>query len=555
MSITRVDNVPYEVAGFGSRLTHDLARGEGAAAAFFPVKDWKEAASRIDERRYPRAALCKILEREARRFSAPEAVLQNIARLGKESTYVVATGQQAGFLGGPLYSLHKALSAIQFARKYEAESGGRNAVVPIFWVAGDDHDLAEIDHAGLLGEDGNLLRVRAPLSADSLGRSACDARLNSDPAVLATLRDELSKVIPAEAAERLVETYRDKTLGDAFTALIYQWLGETGLVVVQSQNMRGLSAELLLQELNGYESTGHQIREAGAAMRNSGYEPGFSDKARVAPHFFIASEPALIRAGLESVAVGQGAGEWFQERSTAFEARNLSPRTFAKSELAELIQSRPELFSSAAALRPVLQQRLFPVVAAVLGPGEIAYWAQLGKVHEQFNAVFPYVVPRASVTLLDAAAEKNMRRLGLAAGSPGLFLDFEAMQKKVLKGGEAESRIDSHSAKILGELDAMAAEVHSVDGGLKPLFDKAREKIAHELQRIAEKTRASIAQRDVAGTARVRQLSSRVRPGGEPQERVLCTAQFMLRYPGLPAELLSAIDPAVQAHFVVALEG
>src|SRR5437899_169946 len=98
-------------------------------------------------------------------------------RLARGEVLAVTTGQQPGLFTGPLYTIHKALSAIAFARRLETERGV--PVVPVFWVAGDDHDFAEANHAWVLGRDGEpvkiLLRERAheapqlPLFREQLG--------------------------------------------------------------------------------------------------------------------------------------------------------------------------------------------------------------------------------------------------------------------------------------------------------------------------------------------------------------------------------------------------
>ena len=561
MSVTRAAGVSYATAGFGNTLTHDLARGVPSAQGFFPAVHWEGVAREIDAHAYPREALCAILLKSAANTSAPAVVLENIERLRKPGTYVVATGQQAGLFGGPLYSLHKALTAIKLARTLEARAAGAARFVPVFWVAGDDHDLGEIDHADFYQNDGTVRRIRAKFTPESTGRSSCDVTLDAE--ALDELRAELLDALklgaapgaPADPetlsrqADELLVAYRGRSMSDAFGLLLQQWLGALGLIVVQSCDVRPLGAELYRRELADFDVTGRLIQEAAASLQRYGYKPGFSGKTRPGPHFFIVTENGHIRARLEPL----DNGARFVEGSAAFEARGIAPKTYTRAELDALIVREPGRFSASAALRPVLQQTIFPVVATVLGPGEIDYWAQLKKVHDQFGAVFPVVVPRASLTLLDERAAQNLRRMGMEAGAPDLFLDAEALRKKLAHSGATSERIGAHTAAILSEFDAMARDVHAVDRGLKPLFDKTRERFVYELQRIAEKTSASLSQHEGAGQARAQQLSAFVRPKNAPQERVLCSAQLIARYPALPAELLELIDGEQREHVVAAL--
>ena len=72
-------------------------------------------------------------------------------RLAAGEVLVVSTGQQPGLFTGPLYTIYKALSAAALARCLEAER--KIPVVPVFWVAGDDHERAAgeqgLEEAGL----------------------------------------------------------------------------------------------------------------------------------------------------------------------------------------------------------------------------------------------------------------------------------------------------------------------------------------------------------------------------------------------------------------------
>src|SRR5947209_16412702 len=79
-------------------------------------------------------------------------------RLAAGEVLAVTTGQQPGLFTGPLYTIYKALSAIELARRIEAVR--RVPVVPVFWVAGDDHDFAEANHAAVLNANGEPVNIR-----------------------------------------------------------------------------------------------------------------------------------------------------------------------------------------------------------------------------------------------------------------------------------------------------------------------------------------------------------------------------------------------------------
>ena len=224
-----------------------------------------------------------------------------------------------------------------------------------------------------------------------------------------------------------------------------------------------------------------------------------------------------------------------------------------REELLERIAREPQACTASAPLRPILQQAIFPVVAVVLGPGELAYWAQLGKVHEHYGVTWPVIVPRASLTLIDAAGEKAVRKLGLSDAPRELFLSEKELARRAAAGGELGEKIAARTQTILKELDALQADIHRADAGLDTMLEKLRSKIEFELSRVAQKTVEAADKRGDAKAARAAVLSALVRPKNEPQERVLCCAQFMQKYPDLPERLLQIINPDDRDHAIVTL--
>ncbi|MCK6474294.1 MAG: bacillithiol biosynthesis cysteine-adding enzyme BshC [Planctomycetes bacterium] len=514
--------VPYAMAGFGDALAADFAGDFAKVRPFLrrdprSEEDWNDLLKELEAHAFPRAALAEACAGALKAHGAPDEALANAKALGKANVFAVVTGQQAGLFGGPLYSLHKALTAIKLARMLTERHGPKHRFVPVFWVAGDDHDLAEIDHADFLAPNATVERLRLALPKDAEGKSACD--VGAAPA--AALKAELEALLPGAAAE-LLAAY-EGSLADGFARLMLRWLGRLGLVVVASQALRALGKDLYAREVREYAKSAEAIRTAGERMAAAGYAPGF-EKPAAAPNLFL--------------------------KAASGNRERLDPAAHTQSEVLALIEKEPARFSAAAALRPVLQDRIFPAAAAVLGPGELSYWAQLPELHERYGAVWPMLVPRATFTVLDAQGEKALRKLD--AKPHDLLLDETALKARLFAGGELGAKMDARAKRILEELAALHAEVRAVDGGLEPLFEKAKSRIENELQRIREKTAASGAQREQATAARVAYLSALCRPKGRPQERVLCTAQFLAQQPDLPEALLEQLDPFAFEHRIVA---
>jgi hypothetical protein len=111
--------------------------------------------------------------------------------LGRPGAAAVVTGQQAGLFGGPLFVLWKALATVAVARRLEAERG--KPVVPVFWVASDDHDFAEIRATTIVDASGALRTLRYAPVEEPLGRPAWDIVLDDS---VRALVDELARALP-----------------------------------------------------------------------------------------------------------------------------------------------------------------------------------------------------------------------------------------------------------------------------------------------------------------------------------------------------------------------
>ncbi|HMA54411.1 MAG TPA: bacillithiol biosynthesis BshC, partial [Acidobacteriota bacterium] len=145
------------------RLVDDYYHDYGKVREFFNG-DFRDAAAferqteRARARRIPRGELAAILAEQNRDYGCGPLTLGSIEALDRDEACVVVTGQQAGLFSGPLYTIYKALTAIKLAERLSRNGPGR--CVPVFWLASDDHDLAEIDHVILLDKDNRLEEIR-----------------------------------------------------------------------------------------------------------------------------------------------------------------------------------------------------------------------------------------------------------------------------------------------------------------------------------------------------------------------------------------------------------
>jgi len=164
--------------------------------AFYP-RDFRDAAGFVQAasaRDYPgsrREAMASILQKQAERLGVLDSSRASLERFGAPNAMVVVAGQQPGLFGGPLYTLTKALSAIALARAAEAASG--RPVVPIFWVASDDHDFEEVRRTWLSDGGTEPHAIEVPLDDAPAGASFSRIRLGAN---IGALLERVESLLP-----------------------------------------------------------------------------------------------------------------------------------------------------------------------------------------------------------------------------------------------------------------------------------------------------------------------------------------------------------------------
>jgi uncharacterized protein YllA (UPF0747 family) len=420
-------------------------------------------------------------------------------RLAAGPVLVVTTGQQPGLFTGPLYTVYKALSAIALARRLERDR--RVPVVPLFWVAGDDHDFAEANHTWFLNADGEpteiVLRTRpaeAPLVP--LAREPCGPEIG---AALAQLRAGTPATeFQAAVLAGLERWYRpDATLADAFAAALDALLGPRGLVV-----------------LRVYESS---AKRAAAPWVLKGLDVTLPDG--YTPVFVEASQ------GRDRL---QRDGEGFRTRR--------SGERFSRADLARIARDEPARLSPNVLLRPVIEAALLPTLAYAAGAAELQYLPDALPLYATLGVTPQAAVPRWSGVLVEGRVEKLMERY---------HLDLTAFNGKP---GELEARLvrDALPPETLASLATLRREIEEhyrqvlaaavrIDPTLERTVESARNAALSGTQTIEKKLVASL--KRLEGDTLTRQIAravASVYPLGQPQERVLTLASFLIRYgPGL----------------------
>ena len=524
-------------------LVSDYARDFDRLASLFAgnpadPKAWEQTIARVTRAKRDRAAVSAAVVNQLKRRGTDQRAIDGATLLAKPTTVAVLTGQQAGVFGGPLYSMFKAVTAIQLARRLKATTGVD--AVPVFWVDSEDHDWQEIRSARVLDKDGNIVDVVAP-DLPGAGTKPVGG-LEFDAGITATV-DRLAEVLaPTEFTADVVAALRRRyspgaRVGSAFAGWLDDLAGRHGLVVFESDDasLKPQAASLFAHEAESH-ATSKLARHAGEAMERLGHAP------QVVPNEDSVALFHMDGAGRRGIKLRGGdlaAGD----------------KTWNVSELKKEALQHPERFSPNVLLRPLVQDQLFPTVCYVAGPAELAYQAQLHGVYREFGVEAPLLYSRASATIVDAAAVRFFERSGLALES--LHGQDESVLNQWLASqlpAALEKAIEDADNLVRDRIDALKGSVTSVDPTLAGAVDTTRDKMRETLKTLHGKIIQAAKRKDDTLRRQFVRTRALTFPDGVPQERSLSIAFFANRYGlGFCDQLLDALPLETDKHYLLTL--
>lgn len=507
----------------------DYRAGKPEAARFFAGHpgDLRAFRAKLAEvgRRFGRA------EREtaaaAVRPTSPGAAAR-LARFVEEGGAMVTTGQQAGLFTGPMYTIHKILTAIRLAQALEERLG--IVVLPVFWAASEDHDFAEANHAYVTDGEGKLRRL-AVSATDPRPVPMSEMRLAED---VESLSGELLDVVDpiggnaVDLREFLAPYRAGKTVAEAFRGTVERLFAGFDLLVTDAADphLKRASLPVLSGDLERAGEHERLVRERTTELEAAGYAAPVTVMEDAANVFFHGP------AGRERLArSGDG---WI-----AGEAR----LRFSADEVAERMRAEPGTFSPNVFLRPVVESAVFPTLAYVGGPAETAYFAQIGPLFQAFGIIPPIAYPRFSARLVPDEVAAKAAELGLTDDELRLpeheLASLLARRRLPAEIGERLYAIRVSLVEGFGELMDMAAGIDfNLDGAVGARRNRALLEVAEAEAKIL--THAKKADRGISHDLPF--VRNHLMPLGTPQERVLNVFPYLAMRPTLLHDLAEAME-------------
>ena len=547
-----IATLPGTTALFRAYTDPSLATDPAALRRWYPADPFTLAwaATALAQDQTHRNRLTDALLRQTDRFDSSGAVLANIERL-KHGAAAVVTGQQVALFGGPLLTLLKAATAIRKAQDATAATGREH--VPIFWLASEDHDLAEVDQLALLSKSAveTLTLGLHAAPPQPVGQLRVDGGSESGRQRLDATLDQAAELLAyAPVTDLIRECYApDATLAGAFGRLLTKIFAPHGLIVLDaaSRDFHALGAPVLRSAIERADELESALLARTSELETAGYHaqvlitPGHS-------LLFLLDETTGARLPL---------------RRTAEGAWKAGPTTYATAELLTILEATPERLSPNALLRPLLQDTILPTAAYIGGPAEVAYFAQSAVLYEKLFAsdgkpgrITP-ILPRLSATLIEpaiaatmSAHELQFTQLLEAKTPDALALRLGARAMPI----EGKRKLAAVGNAMDAELTALTEYMTSMSPDLGRSAGVSASKMRYQMNRLRRMAATFELQKQTSLQKHATAIMLSLYPEGHLQERLLGGIWFLARYGDtLPALLIDNASQECPGHRVIYL--
>ncbi len=454
-----------------------------------------------------RQVLVAALRQQYTNVEQPPLALINT--LGNANTFTVTTGHQLNIFTGPLYFIYKIVTVINMAKKLK-EAYPDYDFVPVYWMATEDHDFAEINHFTVFGKQ---------LQWENQEASGAVGRLS--PAGLAGLIEGFSECPPI-----FKEAYlQSETLAGATRQIVHTLFADHGLLIVDGDHpeLKQQFGQVVLNDLTEHTAA-NQVRATNQALEEAGF--GSQAFVRDINLFYLKDN---LRERIERKEAGG-----YQIVNTAIQ--------FTEEQLRQEVAQHPEYFSPNVILRPLYQEMVLPNLAYIGGPAEVAYWLQLKGMFDHFEVPFPLVFPRNFALVIGKNLKAKLDKLKVEPRH--LFLAEQELKKVYLDfHSKNETELGNEEREAEEVFARIARTAGRIDPSLVGFVEAETKKMVKSIQNIEKRLKKSEERNHEVALNQLANLKERLFPGGVPQERVDNFLNFYLNDPSFIDRLLLELSP------------
>lgn len=492
------------------------------------IEGFKHAIENRKTKPVNRTVLAEVIEKQYASTDEKSDLLQsNIQLLKNENTFTVTTGHQLNIFTGPLYFIYKIFSAINLAEELKKHFPENN-FVPVYWMASEDHDFAEINHTYVFDK-------KVEWHQDKKGATGAIPTTTFE-STLAELKTILGE---GENALRIIEIFEksylgNETLADATRTLVNELFGKYGLIAIDAadKNLKQLFIPILKKELLENFSFDY-VNETTLAL-NKVYKSQVH--ARPINLFYM-------QAGMR---------ERIEFENGVYTVLN-TELSFTEPEILTAIENHPENFSPNVVLRPVYQETILPNIAYIGGGAEVSYWMQFKSMFEACATFFPVLVLRNSVQFIDKSQLKKINVLGFETAE--LFSTYDELVKVFLsKSPDEHLELTSENEAFEKIFDTLAIKIAAIDPTLSATVNAEKQKAINGLKALEEKSVKALKRKNETSLHQIKSIKEKLFPDNGLQERHSNFSMFYSKYGDEFFDVLKNNLNPLQKQFVIITE-
>lgn len=447
--------------------------------------------------------------------NAAEA-FEALEKLKNEKTLVVVGGQQAGLFTGPLLVIYKAITIIQ-AAKHASEKLNR-PVVPVFWIAGEDHDIDEVNHTYVQAQSEAVkikLTPREGEAKTSISRLTVEHWEEALQQLEESLMDTEFKTPIMDELTLFAD--QSATLSDFFARIMASLFGRYGLILLDSDDpgMRKLEGAMFQQLLEKNELISEAVLRGSDQLQSAGYQPQVEASPQSANLFLFAED---------------GERQLLQRKGNGFTDKK-GEQEYSADFLLDIARNNPGRLSNNVVTRPLMQEYLLPVLASVLGPGEIAYWGMLRNVFDAAGMQMPILLPRREHTLVEGTVQKYIDKYGLTLEEA--FDQWEEKKQEWLKAQDKlglEEKFERAKEQFAELYEPILQAVATINPGIEKLGQTNMAKIVEQIEFLQLRSIEANKAQHEAALRQWDRIRNTLFPLGKPQERVYNLYSYVNKY-------------------------
>lgn len=504
----------------------------------FEQQSFAKRASVLQKRFYKREALAKVIRSYMERFGVSEQAENHLRELEK-GAFAIVGGQQAGVLTGPLYSVYKAITVILLANEQRRLLD--MPIVPIFWVAGEDHDIEEINHTYTVVNGDVKKRSYSKRSTKKTMASAMEIDQEMmEQLIVKVFKDFGETAYTEELLNEVLEVSRNsKTFTDFFTSLMNRLFAKYGLLMIDAayEPFRKFESEYFERLIEHNEEISRVVVEQEQALQQAGYGKPI--------------EASIHNANLFYVRDGE---RFLLERRDGYFVNVLAHVKLSKEELLQIAKFSPEKLSNNVVTRPLMQEMTLPVLAFVGGPGELAYWATLKRAFDVLGLEMPILAPRLNISIVTRKIQPllELHQVTFEDVVAGKVTTLKERFIASVQNQRALSHVDEMQKTLISQYELLNAQLVNDDVSLEKIIEKNKVLHIKQFDYLKNKISEQTLQKHDVAIRQFNTIDSEILPNNGWQERAFNPYQMLNQYgPTFIDDLIQLPMAISPQHYIV----